>query len=283
MNPLFSTLIGLLSFAACAGSAKKEFSSPPPYNLNQPEKFMLPDNLQEISGITFPPGAGDTIYAQQDEDGRLFYFMPGDQKILDVRFGKKGDYEDIAISNGLVVILRSDGTFHTFPFAERPGEKIMNAQEQKGLLPKGEYESLASAGENMLYVLCKVCNTDKKKTQTSGYFFKLDTDGTIIPQGNFAMDNQQIERFASLHKQGFRPSALTRNTRTGEWYILSSINKLLVVTDAQWKVKAAYPLNPDLFIQPEGIAFDHDNNLYISNEAGNKQYAATLLKFKYRS
>ena len=51
--------------------------------------------------------------------------------------------------------------------------------------------------------------------------------------------------------------------------------------DAQWIVKKVYPLKPTLFPQPEGIAFDKDNNLYISNERVAVD-AATVLKFLYK-
>jgi uncharacterized protein YjiK len=55
----------------------------------------------------------------------------------------------------------------------------------------------------------------------------------------------------------------------------------LVVTDANWKIKAVHPINPSLFVQPEGIAFDNKNNLYISNE-GDKVTPGTVFKFNYK-
>ena len=80
----------------------------------------------------------------------------------------------------------------------------------------------------------------------------------------------------------FRPSAVTLNPVTNEWFILSSVNKLLVIADAGWKVKQAFKLDPTLFSQPEGIAFDNKRTLYISNERGVLE-AATVLKFNYTS
>ncbi|MEI9955485.1 MAG: SdiA-regulated domain-containing protein [Ferruginibacter sp.] len=65
---------------------------------------------------------------------------------------------------------------------------------------------------------------------------------------------------------------------TNEWYILSSVNKLLVITDNNWKVQKTYPLDASLFNQPEGIAFDKQGNLYISNEGGDSG-KGTILKF----
>jgi hypothetical protein len=55
---------------------------------------------------------------------------------------------------------------------------------------------------------------------------------------------------------------------------------MLVVADGNWVIKAVYNLNPAIYIQPEGIAFDKQNNLYISNEGGDI-HAGNILKITY--
>jgi len=265
---------------ACAQKNEKHYDSPVGYNFNQPERKILPGMLQEVSGITFAEGNNHILYAQQDEDGRLFYLNLRNMDVQSVKFAGAGDYEDLAISDQNVVMLRSDGTFYTFP-QQTSYQKEIPAIKTDKLLPKGEYESLASApGSQQLYVLCKQCHIDRKTESTTGYSLEVNPDGTLSRQGSFSISNKEISKFVDLKGKAFRPSALTKNKKSDEWYVLSSINKLLVITDAHWKVKAAYPLNPKLFNQPEGIAFDQNNNLYISNEAGNKS-DATLLKFIY--
>ncbi len=42
--------------------------------------------------------------------------------------------------------------------------------------------------------------------------------------------------------------------------------KILVIANSDWSIKNVYRLDASLYNQPEGIAFDKDNNLYISNE-----------------
>jgi len=59
------------------------------------------------------------------------------------------------------------------------------------------------------------------------------------------------------------------------------VNKLLVVTGADWNIKEVYTLNPSLFPQPEGIAIDNKRALYISNERNTTAYG-TILKFEYQ-
>jgi uncharacterized protein YjiK len=89
----------------------------------------------------------------------------------------------------------------------------------------------------------------------------------------------EIKSFAGKVKRGFRPSAIARNPLNNEWYILSSVNKLLIVADKEWKVLAVHELNGNKFNQPEGIAFDLHGNLYISNE-GDDLAEGNILKFK---
>jgi hypothetical protein len=56
----------------------------------------------------------------------------------------------------------------------------------------------------------------------------------------------------------------------------------LMITDANWKVKDVYPLDPRRFRQPEGLAFDTAGNMYISNE-GDEVSNGNVLKFEYRN
>ena len=57
-------------------------------------------------------------------------------------------------------------------------------------------------------------------------------------------------------------------------------NKLLVVTDLEWKIKAVHKLNSTVFNQPEGLAFDNQHNLFISNE-GDEITDGNIIKFRY--
>jgi uncharacterized protein YjiK len=51
----------------------------------------------------------------------------------------------------------------------------------------------------------------------------------------------------------------------------------VLILSANGEVKSITRLNPALFEQPEGIAFDDDQNLYISNERVCR--SANILKF----
>ncbi|WP_090470551.1 SdiA-regulated domain-containing protein [Mucilaginibacter sp. OK268] len=255
--------------------------NPKGYNLNKPVKYNMHINLTEISGIAFRHGKSDSLYAEEDENGNVYYLKLGDKKVNESRFAKSGDYEDIAICNNYMIVLRSDGTLFTFPFNQIRNKEIPGVKKVKDVIPTGEYEGMyADEKTNSLYILCKNCDDDKSKV-SSGYILKLQSDGTVKPAGGFSINVKEIEQQLTGKKKGaFRPSALAKNLNTNEWYVLSSVNKVLVITDASWKVKNVYPLNPKQFNQPEGIAFDDHSNLYISNE-GDLVSAGNVLKFNY--
>lgn len=275
MNKL-GMLLFCLATIACRG--QKEYTSPAGYDLSNPQTLEMPPILDEISGITFA-GGSDTIYAVQDESGTVFHFKPGDKDLLATKFGKKGDYEDLSMLGDEVIVLRSDGSLYGLPVYETGQEKAATVKEWKKLLPEGEYEAMyADPAGNEITVLCKQCAADKKTNHVSGYILEQVKDSLII-KNRFAIDVSALGKGPSKHKGAFKPSALTRNPLTGQWYILSSVNKLLVLADQNWQVTETHTLRPSLFSQPEGIAFDKAGNLFISNERGSDMNA-TILKFE---
>ncbi len=277
MNKIFTAILTLLAFSACSKGEKK-YGSPPGYDFAQPVKYKMPEELEEISGIAFYPGSKELMYAIQDEDGKLFYWKNGNPGSVDhVSFGKHGDYEDLGLTNNFAIILRSDGILFTFPIQELKEGALKSVKEWKSLIPEGEYEGLyADPVSDNLYVLCKNCGADKKTGYVSGYILHLDNQGVPALTGTFKINTQALPGITL--KSGLKASALTFNKQTKEWYILSSVHKILIIADESWKPKQIVNLNPSLFPQPEGITFDIDNNLYISNEAGNTA-TGTVLKF----
>jgi len=264
--------------ASTSGAAKSDL----PYDLANPVTYNMPQNLFEISGIVFHNGDPKEVFAIQDEDGDLFHLGLGAKESKFTKFGGKGDYEDVTIIKNYFIVLKSNGELHTFPIAEVGKPEAANVTKTKDLVPKAEYEGLAADEKNnMIYVLTKDSKPDSKAKASSIYGFKVADDASLTAAGEFSLSHKAIEKASESSKSRFRPSALAKNPKTNEWYILSSVNKMLVITDADFKVKTTHPLDPKLFNQPEGIAFDRDNNLYISNEGGSLS-AGNILMFKLK-
>ena len=273
-----TSAVALLIFLifGCAGSGKEE-NTVKNYNLGKPDKFLMPESLLEISGIAFYKGKADTVYGIQDEQGRLFRLAWGEKKQYNAKFGKQGDYEDVTFINDQALILKSNGSLFSFPFADAIYEEVDSAREWKHLLPKGEYEGMyGDEATGKVYVICKNCPGDNSKNLVTGYIIQFGD--SVYQSGTFQVDVKQIKSFTGKVKRGFRPSALAKNPVTSEWFMVSAVNKLLVVTDSNWKIKEACFLNGNMFNQPEGLAFDAKGNLYISNE-GDDLSQGNILKF----
>jgi len=246
--------------------------------------------LREISGITFLKGDADTMYAIEDETGKLYNFHLGSGRFPYHKFGKHGDYEDVTVLNDKeFVVLRSDGSLFVFPVdavrnarASKDGGEGLSksARAYEHILPRGEYEGLYGDEGGKLIALCKNCADDDQRKEVSGYVLQRGTDGVLAITQHFRVEVPE-DKLASIHRTAkFHPSCLARHPLTKEWYIISSDNKALLVLDDRWQLKNIYLLNPVLFKQPDGLAFDKQGNMYISNEGG--QGNANVLVFAYQ-
>ncbi len=269
-----SLVLLVILFASCQRAP--DFESPEGYDFGSPEKILMKEALLEISGITFHQEHPDTLLAINDESGKLFYFTQADPKPHTVKFAGDGDYEDVAIYKDSIFVLRSDGSLFSFPDSIKQQKAI--SSRRKKIFPKAEYESIYIDDKSgVLYVLCKQYSKKKNKNLLLGYSLDLkDSMNTVNP---LAIDLNSI--MDKKDKKQFLPSAMTKNLLTGEWFIISSANKLFLITDKNFKPKKIFSLDPAYFIQPEGMAFDNQNNLYISNE-GNDLRNGNVLKFNYQ-
>ena len=277
---IYSPVLFLLFLFFISCKNKQLYKSPLGYNINKPEKFILNSSLKEISGITFIKGKEDVMYAIEDEAGKLFTVTLGSDKLSHSKFSKKGDYEDVTILNSnLVTVLKSDGSLFTFSVNEIGKEKIDSVKEYENILPEGEYEGLF-ADSTKLIVLCKNCPDDKQKKEVSVYTLQQVRGDSLTIANTFKVDISMIQPKDENGKEKFHPSGIAKNPVTHEWYIISSVNKLLLILDEQWKATAFYPLDPALFKQPEGITFNSRGDLYISNEGGDGD--GNILLFRYQ-
>ena len=256
------------------------YQSPAGYDFNKPEKIILNQDLQEISGITFSSGNDTVIFAIEDEDGKLYSCTIANAQISKSKFAKKGDYEDVTIfKDSMVAVLKSDGSILLFSLNSAGNEKIDSVQDYKSILPAGEYEGLAAADSN-LYALCKDCPGDKPGKEASVRMLQMNADKQLSIVKTFPVNISMIQSGEANRKIKFHPSALGKNPLTHQWFILSSVNKMLLILDDQWKVTSFVMLDPALFKQPEGLAFNSKGDLYISNEGG--AGAANILLFRYQ-
>lgn len=265
----------------CSCYQVKPFKSPHGYDLVHPHRVVLGnESLHEISGLAFHGNRYDSFFAINDEQGKLYAFTQSNLRPVFSKFGRSGDYEDLTIANGRVVVLKSSGELFSFPFPRLDGSNADSVITLKKLVPKGEYEGLYTDSSGVMYVMCKHCEADNAAKQLSVYPLQPDTGYTYRTGAVIRLDVKRIAELGAETKLRFAPSCLARHPITKEWYIISSVNKMLVVTDDAFTVKEVYHLKPNLFRQPEGMAFDNKGNLYVTNEGRDED--ADLLVFPYK-
>lgn len=268
------------------------------YQLNDPfSTVKLPNKMQEISGLSVAPNV-DHLFAINDEAGNIYTIHKKTGKIVQKDdFGKSGDYEGIEYVSGTFYVVKSNGTIYKVLLGEAPDTqkfetdlKTSNDVEGLGYDPEAHALLLACKG--------KAGEGEAYKNTRAIYAFdlysnKLQPNPTTIIQEVAIMEflNQLlIEKKESLLGQldaayyekrakGFAPSAIAVHPFKGDFYILSSVGKLLLVTDRTGNIKHLEFLDKSIFPQPEGIAFDKSGTLFISSEgAGGK---GRIMEFQY--
>jgi uncharacterized protein YjiK len=270
----------ILVFEGCGSNkSKTNLLSPANYDLNDPQILYLNDALTEISGVYFYK-KDTSVFAISDNYGYLFKIHLNNNFITQKwKFGKNFDFEDIAYKDSSFYVLESNGNIHTLRFSAR-GDTITTQtslfpQQEKG---KNEFESLYyDSTRNTFIIICKKCKEDQKNTVSAwGY----DPQKNSYTRAVFTINVAAIAEKAGIKKLELKPSAAVINPLTGDLWILSSENMLLVIADQNGNCKQLFNLNRAIFTQPEGITFTPSGDLIISNEAGNKYNSASLLIFK---
>lgn len=260
-NQLYRFAFLFLLLAACSADLNKDAFVIKGYDCTQMKQTILEDPLEEISGITYD-AQHKLFLAINDEHGAVYVLDPVTFSITSkLHFAEKGDYEEIQYFNNQIYVLRSDGQVYKMNFT---GTEIFDVVVFQYTGPKAEFESFYIKN-NTLVLIPKNYKQGTKNSQTLGYIIDANT-GQYISENDFKLNWADVKGSVLLH-----PSAVAVHPQTREIYLLASIEKLLLVTDRSGKLAAEYKLDPKQFQQPEGITFDAEGNLFISNEAGEKK------------
>jgi uncharacterized protein YjiK len=273
MMKFFFGLLLLTLCVSCTDNGRKKAKKPSngqigQYDLQQYKKLVLPQELDEISGIAYD-SASKGLVAVNDEEGKLFFFNPANGEVSDrLKFAKKGDYEELFFAKGDWWILRSDGVFIQF-------HPPMEGQTVNWQLPQGEEYEAAwyDAATQKMWMLCKKCDGGKNTMTNITQGSANDTMQIFSSKRNYQLDFQLLPAEKKFHASG-----AAYNPADSMVYLLSSPDKKILRMSANGVVTDAQPLDPALFKQPEGICFGPDGTMYISNEAAGGN--ANLLIFK---
>lgn len=270
-----------------------------PYDLSNPATiYKLPEYLEEISGVSYYKE--DKIACVQDEKANIYILNLEKEKIVSKdNFGGDADFEDIAIVGKTAFVLRNNGEIYKIENFRNKDRKVKKYKTP--LSRKNDTEGLAfDLVTNSLFIACKGSPSIEKENIYRGYkaIYRFDLEEKKLNKTpHFLIDLKKIDTYKDysfftkfsikiakrLHliadEISFNPSGIAIHPFYDEIYIISNIEKMLMVLDRNGKVLDLQDLDGKIFRQPEGICFSPYGDLFISNEGqGGKGY---ILKFKY--
>lgn len=304
MNWIFGLVVLIFVFSACnenqnskankkdkvmtpgpIGSAYSDYIFP--FFLQNPSKQIeLPKKLKEISGLSLHQ-SGNFLLANNDEKGIIFFLNPENGEIhkeIDLKI--KGDFEGIEMVDDIIYMVKSNGDLFSNKILD--DDELEITPYETGLKKKADVEGLAYLEiRNMLILACK--GKSGKKSEKNFYGFDIEVDA-LLPQPLITVSEDDIKNFLTKHSKlpedqikkiskDFSPSGIALHPITGDWYILSSVGKLLFVLAPTGDILYIEKLDPNMYLQPEGIVFSKDGTqLYISSEAKDQTASLFILK-----
>jgi DNA-binding beta-propeller fold protein YncE len=234
------------------------------------KKWSMPKELTEISGLSYK---GEKQFAcVQDELGKIFIYNIATSSVeKQISFGAAGDYEELAVVDKTIWVLRADGKLFevsnldaTNPTVKEYSTHLTMKQDPEGLCYDKKNNRLLIAikgvevGTEDYKGIYSFDLASKKMDQQPAY--KIDLLDKVF--GNNGPGKKK--------KGSINPSGIVIHPVNGDIYITDGRNQQLLIIDASGKIKKLYQLNAKDFSQPEGIAFNSAGDLFIANEGTNQ-------------
>lgn len=255
------------------------------YDFNKPNaKIQLPEILHEISGLTDIDE--HTLALVQDEDGIVFiYDWQKEEIIKQITFSEGGDYEGVTKVGNDIYVLRSDGklfeikNFKSEDFKVNEYDTEIPVKNNEGLGYDAKHKRLLIAGKS-------TPKGDEYKDKRAVFAFDLSSM-SLEEQPVYIFKQENIEQFVkkSENDVGFEqnlkinPSAVAVHPITDRLFVLSSKDKLIYIFNRENGMEAVHQLDKRLHLQPEGITFLENGDMFISNEGAEER--PSLLFFSY--
>lgn len=245
--------------------------------------IILSDELEQISGICFT--SDNRLFCDGDDSSGVFQIDPQSGKILKMFYvgeGKKkhsdrikSSFEDISIVGDRFFILQSHGSI--FECKEGKDGEYVDFNVYKTKLNKdNNIEGLCFDPEtNSLLLACKDYPGDGYEKRKTIYSFSLATM-SLADTPRFALPLGKIKR--NTIDGEFRPSGIARHNITGTFFVLASHGHTIVEISKYGEIINQRDMPEALHRQPEGIAFNSENTLYITDEGRGDSPRLTAFK-----
>lgn len=270
-----------------------------PYDLNSPVKTLtLVPELIEISGITAIDNSPELI-ATQDEKGTLYFISKADGKLSDsLVFAGKGDFEAITCVHDTIYVAKSNGSLYMIPPGQHDTARLV-IRLSRAWESEYDIEGMTYDAEKHRLLLVAKAQPNALRSDERDIFAYSLSDKVLLPEAVATIRRQAFNDYfthcghcTGLEKQRalygnplepfpFNPSEIAIHPLSGLWYISAANGNLLIIMQADGKILNMHKLSKNVHLQPEGLWFESNGDLYISNE-GNENRPASINLFKYR-
>ncbi len=231
------------------------------------KRWELPAELKEVSGIAY---MDDQRFAcVQDEEGKIFVFNRATEKIeREIPFAGSGDYEGIALKGNIAYVLRADGVLYE---VNMEGGNTSGKEYKTALTVEHNVEGLTYDKTNDRLLLAIKDDEPGNRDYKGIYAFDLSKkEFNIEPAFKIDLRNDMLSVADGKKKnKSISPSEIGIHPQTNEIFITDGPKSMLLIMDKSGAIKRFLQLGKD-FVQPEGITFSPDGEMFISNE-GAKQ------------
>lgn len=231
-------------------------------NVNIDEKWELPEELNEISGIAYV--RKNIIACVQDEDGIIFlYDLEASKIIREIKFAGRGDYEAITLVGTTAYVLKSDGMLFEISNFESENKEI---KQYSSTLKSYDFEGLGYDKKNNKLLLSIKDKSEKDYNPVFGFDLKTKQIAEEPVHKIYFNDSLFTNLDQKVSRNILRPSEISLHPDTGEIFVLEGINPKLLILNSSGEPDRIFILNKNEFPQAEGLTFGKKGELYISNE-----------------
>lgn len=249
------------------------------YELGAPVRsFALPHKLREISAIVAVDAT--TLACLQDEQGELFFFDVLTGVVTErAKFGAPGDYEGLTRVGSDYWVLRSDGRLLQ---VRRGGDGLAIERTVDVEASLHDFEGLAyDARDRVLVVAPKAVSKAVGEKDLRPLLAVDVTTGATATEPYATIDRDRVLEAAVRlgvtvptreTRKGEKPvfhlrfAEVAVHPRTGELWLLSAVDRAVIVADRSGAVLGLHFFTVDELPQPEAATFLPGGDLVIASE-----------------
>lgn len=276
-----NALIAIVLLSGCATAQQGTSGSFIPYDLRKATKvFELPTRLTEVSALTDVDD--ETIACVQDENASVYFLSARTGLLLDsVQFSGPADMEGLTRVGSEFFALRSDGLIYRL--GDR-GSRLALRDTFRVRIPNRNIEGLGyDERTGLVLVSPKDVVKGSKQRKDERTIYAIDPQATgKAPRAVLQLSLERLEREALAKgivmphaKKGkdkeksilkLRYSSVAVHPFSGQYYLLSAVDRTLLVMARSGELVDLVSLDPKLLPKAEGITFMPNGDMWLSSE-----------------